>query len=276
MIATDRGLVLRSYTLRETSKIVCILGFEHGRLRLVAHGVRAPRSRFGASLEPGNEVEIVYSLGPNRELGTLREAALRRAWLAGSRRLEPLAAGLAALELVDRLVPEGAGEPGLGLETVASLAALRDSVDRQGALHIFYAFELRLLSRLGLRPTLAACAECGVEAGERSGVLDLDAGAFRCRQCAGPGPGRLSIGADLARLLAALARLEPGQVATIESSPRLRRQVGICLHRLLTAHLERYRYPRSLLLLKKVDNERGMGGQKGASSGFPTPGPTCS
>jgi DNA repair protein RecO (recombination protein O) len=276
MIATDRGLVLRSYALGETSKIVCILGLEHGRLRLVAHGGRAARSRFGASLEPGNEVEIVYSQGPNRELGTLREASLRRAWLAGSRRLEPLAAGLAALELLDRLVPEGATEPGLGLETVAALTALRDSADRAGALHIFYAFEIRLLGRLGLRPTLAACAECDGVPGECSGVLDLEAGAFRCRQCAGSGPGRLGVSADLARLLAALARLELTQVAALESSPRLRRQAGICLHRLLTAHLERYRYPRSLLLLKKVDDGRGISADTDVISGFPTAKPTRS
>src|SRR5262245_3984589 len=114
MIATDRGLVLRTYALRETSKIVCILGFEHGRLRFVAHGGRAARSRFGASLEPGNEIEVVYSLAPQRELGTLRETTLRRPWLAGTRQLETLATGWATLELLERLVPEGAGEPGLG------------------------------------------------------------------------------------------------------------------------------------------------------------------
>jgi DNA repair protein RecO (recombination protein O) len=180
--------VLRSYPLRETSKIVCILGFEHGRLRLVAQGSRAARSRFGASLEPGNEIEIVYSLGPQRDLGTLREATLRRPWLAGTRALEPLAAGLATLELLERLVPEGAAEPSLGLETVAALAALRDSVGRAPALHIFYAFELRLLGRLGLRPALAACDSCGDAAGERSGCLDLEAGAFRCRRCGTSGP----------------------------------------------------------------------------------------
>jgi len=273
MIASDRGLVLRSYPLRETSKIVCILGFEHGRLRLVAQGSRAAHSRFGASLEPGNEIEIVYSLGPQRDLGTLREATLRRPWLAGTRALEPLAAGLATLELLERLIPEGAGEPGLASEAVATVAALRDTTGRAPALHIFYAFELRLLGRLGLRPALGACDSCGIAAGDRAGVVDLEAGAFRCGQCAANGPGRVSVSAEAAGLLAALAALEPAQVAACDSTPRARRQVGICLHRLLASHLERYRYPRSLLLLKKVDVGIRIDAATAPTEGFPTPEP---
>lgn len=269
MLESDRGLVLRTYKLRETSKITSILGFAHGRVRLVAHGGRAGGHRFGASLEVGNEVEFVYSLPPERELGTLREATLRRAHLAGVARLEVLGAGLAVIELLDRLVPEGAGEPGLGEEAAVALRAMAGAADRAGVLLLFYGFECRLLARLGLEPQVGACERCGRAAGERPGRLDVRAGAFHCRSCAS-GEGGVSLPPEAARLLAVLASGSASEIAGEQSSPRNRRLVGLCLHRLMATHLERYRYPRALELLKKVDRARGDAGETDPSSGFPT------
>ena len=60
MIIQDRGLILRTWPLRETSRIVSAQTSGNGKVRLVARGVRGPRSRAGASLEPGNEVELVF------------------------------------------------------------------------------------------------------------------------------------------------------------------------------------------------------------------------
>ena len=251
MIESDRGLVLRSYPLRETSKILCILGARHGRLRLVARGARAAKGR--ASTEIGNEIEFVFSLKPGAELGTLREATLAHPWLAGSRRLEVLGAGLAALELLERLIPEGASEPDLLRESLGYLGSLQASADRAHALLLFYSFELRLLSRLGVRPDLQGCCECGRSEGELY-YLDVDAGALRCVACGGsPGPGRMSLPGEAARTLRVLSGAGWGEVEVLATSAHTRRAVGLALHRLLGAHVERYRVPRSLRLLKNVD-----------------------
>jgi DNA repair protein RecO (recombination protein O) len=265
VIESDRGLVLRSYPLRETSKILCILGARHGRLRLVAHGARAATGR--ASTEAGNEIEFVFSQKPGAELGTLREATLAHAWLAGSRRLEVLGAGLAALELLDRLIPEGASEPDLLGEALGCLGSLRSSPDRASALLVFYSFELRLLSRLGARPDLVSCRECG-RVDHDLFYLEVDAGALRCSACGAAGPGRMALPGEAARVLRVLAGPSWDEIARLATSPRIRRAVGVSLHRLLGAHLERYRLPRSLRLLKNVD--RGMVPPGGGRADLPT------
>lgn len=266
MIATDRGLVLRGHKLGETSKIVSLLGFAAGRLRLVAHGGRA--GRFAASLEPGNEVDVVYSLASGRELGTLREATLRHAWLGGSRALEPLGAGLAVLELLDRLVPEGAVEPGLAEEAIETLSTLGRGADRAASLHLFYAFELGLLGRFGLRPDLDRCARCGTGPVAGPCQLDVRAGELRCRPCAAPGPGRMALAGAEIEALRVLSRAHA--VMALATAPRTRRVVGLALHRMLEAHLEKYRFPRSLSLLKKVDKRASGGGPSAATGSFPT------
>jgi len=248
MIASDHGLVLRVHKLRETSKIVSLFGRGEGRVRLVAHGGRGPHHRFGASLEVGNEVDVVFSLAAGRELGTLREASLRQAWIAGTGRLEAFATGLAVVELLDRVLPDGARDAGLYGDAVAALSAVTQARGRAAALAAFYAFELALLARLGLRPDLAACTRCARPAGEVPAVLELHAGRLACAACVSGGPGRLAVSTEVAAALAAL-----GIGDSPLDAPRTRRAVGLVLHRLLGIHLEAYRYPRSLALLKKVD-----------------------
>jgi DNA repair protein RecO len=252
LIAADRGLVLRVYPYREASAIVSFLGFAAARVRFVAHGGRASRNRFAGCLEPGNEIDAVYEFAPSRELGTLKEATLHRAHLAGAGRLDVLGTGWAALELLDRLVPDGAQEPGLGEEAARALAALRGATDRSEALLHFYGFELRLLSRLGLRPTLSSCAVCRRPASAAAGAVDLETGSYRCRSCGGrAGGGRLPLSASAGRLFEWLDGAM--DVAAGPTEPRDRRLVGLCLHRLLATHLDRYQLPRALALLKKVD-----------------------
>lgn len=250
MLSHDRGLVLRTFPLRETSKIVSILGREHGKVRLVARGVRGVRSPAGASLESGNEIEFVFSLKPGRDLGNLREVTLRRAWLAGSGRLATLAVGWAALELVERALPDGAREEGLLPDLWSYLEALQYTDDRAAAVLLFYAFELRLLERFGLDPALDVCRVCG-RTPRGSVALDVQGGSWTCGNCRVPGSRVWSVPAAAAAVLVQL-RDDPWQAAHLESTRSTRREVGLVVHRLLAAHVERYRYPRALALLKSV------------------------
>ena len=247
MIGSDHGLVLRTHPLRESSKIVGVFGNEHGRLRLVANGGRGDRHRFGASLEVGNEVDVVFSLAPGRELGTVREATLRARWVAGTERLDVLATGLAVVELLDRALPEGARDPDLLRAALDALAALRASPDRAAAIATFLGFELAFLEHLGLQPAFGACSRCGGSGG--SGWIDVRAGAFVCAGCRRPGSGALRLDAEVAGALRDFATGPAPSARTAE----VRRAVGLVLHRLLAAHVERYRYPRALSLLKKMD-----------------------
>jgi DNA repair protein RecO len=249
VIATDQGLVLRTYPLRESSQIVGILGRRNGRLRVVAHGSRGGKHRFGGSIAPGNEIDFVYSMSPGRDLGTVREASLRHAWLGGVARLEVLATGLAVIELLDRIIPEGAQDAGLLDASLSALAAQRGSADRAGALLAFWRFELELLRHLGLEPQLGACLDCGREA-DGGGWLDVRAGALRCSRCRHHAAGAMRLPVVGAMTLAAHAA---GGDAPAQTTVDERRAVGLAVHRLLVAHLERYRYPESLRLLKKVD-----------------------
>jgi len=269
MIIQDRGLILRTWPLRETSRIIALQTCANGKVRLVARGVRGPRSRAGASLEPGNEVDLVFSLKPGRDLGQLRESTLVKAWLAQSPRLDSMAAGWACLELLDRVVPDGA--PGGGLLDIAweVLRQLRESRHREESVLHFYAFELQLLDQLGLRPQLVECRLCQQSVAGPA-WLDIEAAAVCCAACQLAGSHYLRLTGPAVALLGQLL-LHPWEARGLESAASVRRLVGLALHRLLTTHVDRYRYPRSLDLLKSTMESPSAGESAGRPGAAATP-----
>ena len=54
----DKGIVLRSYKLGESDRIVVVMTENHGKVRAVAKGIRKTKSKIGARLEPMSHVDI--------------------------------------------------------------------------------------------------------------------------------------------------------------------------------------------------------------------------
>jgi DNA repair protein RecO (recombination protein O) len=79
---TADALVLRTYKLGETDRIVVFLTRDRGKKRGVAKGARRPRSRFTGALEPLTEVRVAYFEKERRELVGLNYAETRRSPLA--------------------------------------------------------------------------------------------------------------------------------------------------------------------------------------------------
>jgi len=59
-ILKDRGFVLKKRKYRETSKLITIFSENAGKLNLIAKGVRTPKSKTSAILEPINSVSYTH------------------------------------------------------------------------------------------------------------------------------------------------------------------------------------------------------------------------
>lgn len=79
---TADALVLRTYKLGETDRIVVFLTRDRGKKRGVAKGARRPRSRFVGALEPLTAVHVAYFEKERRELVGLNYAETVRSPLA--------------------------------------------------------------------------------------------------------------------------------------------------------------------------------------------------
>jgi DNA repair protein RecO (recombination protein O) len=79
---TADALVLRTYTLGESDRIVVFLTADRGKKRGVARAARRPRSRFVGALEPFTQVRVAYFEKETRELVSLNYAEPVRSPLA--------------------------------------------------------------------------------------------------------------------------------------------------------------------------------------------------
>jgi DNA repair protein RecO (recombination protein O) len=225
----DTGVVLRTYKLRESDRIVVIHTAEHGKVRAVAKGVRKTRSKFGARLEPMSHVRLLLYRGRELDIVSQAESVEPLAPLLSS--LDRASQGLAAVEAVDQLSLEREPDPELYRMLVG---VLRTIAARPSPLNV-PAFFWKLLAAGGVRPELDVCVRCGGSGDEHPLVaFDLAEGGVVCRACRSGvslSPGALEILREIlgGRLNQALARPE---------SP-LTHEVATLATRALEHHVER-------------------------------------
>ena len=107
----DEGVVLRTYKLAESDRIVVIMTAEHGKIRAVAKGVRKTKSKFGARLEPMSHVRLLLYRG--RELDIVSQADSVEPLSPMLANLDRASQGMAAIEAVDQLALEREPNPRL-------------------------------------------------------------------------------------------------------------------------------------------------------------------
>ncbi len=146
------GLVLRTRPLTETSLLVHWLTRDSGRLVTVAKGARRRKSPFGGKLDLFFEADFSFARSRRSDLHALREVALRDAHEALRHDLAYIQQASYCAALVEQ-----ATETDAPLPTIYELtASLLDYLPKQAAQPLtIFAFEMRLLTELGLRPDLA-------------------------------------------------------------------------------------------------------------------------
>ncbi|TCO80438.1 DNA replication and repair protein RecO [Plasticicumulans lactativorans] len=151
-VELEAAYVLHARAYRETSLLLEAFSLQHGRVGLVARGVRGARSRTRALLQPFQPVLLSWRGGG--ELATLSgvEAAGPALALQGER----LLGGLYANELLLTLVARDDAQPALFAHYQALCAALAAGTPIEVALRVF---ERDLLDALGYRLLLAQAAD---------------------------------------------------------------------------------------------------------------------
>jgi len=205
------GFVLHARAWRETSLLLEVLSRDHGRVGLVARGVRGARARLSRSLlQPLTPLHLSWS--GSGELATLGAAEAAGASLPLSG--EPLLCALYLNELVTRLLPRNDAHPALFDDYVEALARLAQP---QAPAWTLRRFERDLLGHLGYGLVLDAESEGGAPL--------LPSGDYAYRLDAGPVPWRGV--ADGLRLrgsaLLALARDEAPDAQDLQTLRRLLR-----------------------------------------------------
>jgi DNA repair protein RecO (recombination protein O) len=230
----DTGVVLRTYKLRESDRIVVFHTAENGKVRAVAKGVRKTKSKFGARLEPMSHVRLLLYRGRELDIVSQAEAVEPLSPMLSS--LDRASQGLAAVEAVDQLSLEREPNPQLYRMLVGVLRTIAASPpgETPSPLNVA-AFYWKLLANDGVRPELDRCVRCGGTEPETQFVaFDLNEGGVLCRSCRSGqaiSPGAVAILREIlgGQLVQALAR---------DESP-ITHEVSSLATRALEFHIER-------------------------------------
>lgn len=177
----ERGVVLRTYRLGETDRIVSLLTETRGKVRAVAKGVRKPGSRFGARLEPTSHVSLILYEG--RNLDTITQADSIDSFKGLRTNLDALTAAMAVLEVTDQAAQEQEANGPLYRMLVGAMRVLSEEPSALVAPAYFW----KLLSLEGFHPQLDSCVRCGAD--DRLVALIPEADGAVCGSCAPHRPG---------------------------------------------------------------------------------------
>jgi DNA repair protein RecO (recombination protein O) len=231
-IASD-ALVLRTYKLGETSKIVVLLTRERGKVRAVARGARGPKSRYQSALEPLSEVRATLYGRQGAELYRLGSCELlRSAFLAGSRGLDNALCFSYFAELLDAFAQEGEADDAVYRLATAVLRAVEDGRPSQPLSRYLEAWLLRLH---GIYPQLNRCAGCGAVLARGELAYHAKAHGFVCGVCVPASGPRLS--AEVRQFVSRVFERPPAELG--ETTPAAVAGLAAFHHDLITNHLER-------------------------------------
>ena len=203
----DHAVVLRTWRLGESDRIVSLSTRNNGQVRAVAKGVRKTRSRFGARVEPTTHGAIQLYRGRELDVVTQFEVIDPFSGIRGD--LDRLGRAAMLLESIDRV--------GLEREPNAAhyhllVGALR-ALERQDKPLLVAGFLLKLLAQEGVGPNYEQCMGCGNA--DDLAFFDAAGGGMRCRSCGGG----LLLPAGALDVLVAISQDRLRQVIDLPVSP---------------------------------------------------------
>lgn len=242
------ALILKTYKLGESDRIVVFLTRDRGKKRGVARGARRPRSRFVGALEPMTLARVTYFERETRELVAIDEVDVARSPLEMGRDgdLDLLGHVEYFAELIDEWAPEADPNERLYRLGAALIDALATGVPIDALARYFEYWLLRLQ---GVYPSAVACQGCGAPLA--AAYLRPGDAVFVCEACAGEAQSRAHrLSAEAVSFLRLAATLAPDQLGDMTLGTEAGRELEAVHRALIARHLDRE--PRSVRVLKQL------------------------
>jgi DNA repair protein RecO (recombination protein O) len=226
------ALILRTYKLGETDRIVVFLTRDRGKKRGVARGARRPRSRYTGALEPMTRAAVAYYEREHRDLVRLNFVEPLRSPL--------LAAGDALgyvgyfAELIDEWAPEAHTDERLYRLGASAVEAMAAGAPMEPLARYFEYWLLRLQ---GVYPSIRRCGGCGAPLTAGAAMPPREA-VLLCRTCA-PGQGGTRLSPEAMLFLKDATAVGPAGLEGLALASAASRELETAHRRLLAVHLEK-------------------------------------
>ena len=231
-VYTSEALILRTYKLGETDRIVVFLTRDRGKKRGVAKGARRAKSRFLGALEPMTRAGVAYYEREQRDLVRINYVEPSRSPMSGATGDALGHVGYFA-ELIDEWAPDAHTDERLYRLGSSMTEAIATGAPVEALARYLEYWLLRLQ---GVYPSLASGPGCG-EPLLGAAVMPPRDEIFVCSPCAPAGG--TPLGVDALRFLKAAGATPPDRLDDLPLHARASRELETVHRRLLNLHLEK-------------------------------------
>ncbi len=236
-VYTSDALILRTYKLGESDRIVVFLTRDRGKKRGVARGARRAKSRFAGALESLTRAGVAYYERELRDLVRINYIEPQRSPLAIVARHAEDACALGHAEyfaeLIDEWAPEGHADERLYRLGSSVIDAFADGAPTE---RLARYFEFWLMRLQGVYPQLSACPLCG-GAFDGGAMMPAREPVYVCLRCALGGGTTISL--EALRFLRSAAAASPDALRAIPLDSGPARELETAHRRLIQLHLEK-------------------------------------
>ena len=238
------AIVIRTYPLRDTHKIITFYTPDFGRVKAVAYGVKSPKSKLSGRLELLNHGMLMFNHRENRDLQSLSGFELIEGFDGIRDDFARITYGCYLAELVDAIAAEGDANPEIFhlLQNTYHLLA-----DIEDVAMLARVFEIKFLDLAGYAPQLSQCANCGSNVtgsdtktqGTPVMLFSVRHGGMLCNNCQHRDTSAYSITPGSCELLKTLRKSELEKINRIRASTRNHRELKLILSSFIRYHTER-------------------------------------
>src|SRR5699024_12876762 len=106
MLVHTTAIILKSIDYGDSSKILTVFSREDGKIALIAHSVKKPKSKFSGVIEVGSILDMVYNMKKSRSVQILKEASFEEKRFNLRLDFETMAISLSGLALIEHFLHE--------------------------------------------------------------------------------------------------------------------------------------------------------------------------
>ena len=226
------AVVLKSIDCGNGDKLLVLFSREHGKIKVMAHGVAKPSSRKRGFVQLFTYTRFLLHRG--RELDSVSQCEGIEMFSYIRENLQQISYASYLAELVEALIPEGEQNEPLFLLLLETLRLMEEGE----AEILTRSFEIKASGLMGYRPVLEECAQCG---GALTGRLLFSAktGGLLCELCSAADPRAQVCSRGMAETLKVLSSWTQDRLSQLKISAADRVQIKILLYDYLKYHLEK-------------------------------------
>jgi DNA repair protein RecO (recombination protein O) len=253
-ITKTEAIVLKSIKFGDTSKIATLFTSDHGKIKVIAKGIRRPKSRLAGALQTFAQIQIVFYQKRTTEIYLLSQADTIESHQSLYKDLNRYVFASAVLELLDRLVTGEEANPRL-FEMTLDVLSFLESCPPASMEKAFCAYALKLADLLGYKPKFDRCAGCNVKPGTGLILFSPEKGGIVCRRCAAPNQAYLRLSPEAVASALKLQSVKTDDLDAYNIPKGHLRDILKVVLSLLEYHTERGKDLKSLELL---NDDRGL------------------